>query len=434
MAVADAPSTSARVRRQYEFLPYPHRNPEDEKKRLLLTGLDDLNCVNHYCYRGQRNFSAGFRVLVAGGGTGDAVVFLAHQLRKTLSEIVYIDLSQASQAVARQRLAARGLENRVRWIHGSLLDLPQMGLGKFDYVNCSGVLHHLASPDDGLATLRSVLKDDGALGLMVYGQYGRTGVYQMQSLFRLIADKNADMGAQVAEVRSLLATLPPCNWYRRGADVFAAVESVSDSEVLDLFLHTQDRAYTVPQLYEFLAGAGLHLTGWSAESRIWYQPNIAFRDPDLLARILTLPRPEQEAACELFWGSIAKHALWATPKPDTIAQWTDPDVVPTWPRTADLFGVRKSLLETTDPNWCFNMQCQGGTKIQVRITVDDVTRRLIDLMDGYRTVESILTQLIQQFPGRSPDQIRLECADVYRLLNSHDLLVLRSRSVPFVAT
>lgn len=433
MAVADAPSTSARVRRQYEFLPYPHRDPEDEKKRLLLTGLDDLNCVNHYCYRGKRNVSAGFRALIAGGGTGDAVVFLAHQLRKTMSEIVYIDLSTASQSVARKRLAARGLENRVKWINGSLLDLPRMGLGKFDYINCSGVLHHLACPDDGLAALRSVLKDDGAMGLMVYGQYGRTGVYQMQSLFRLIGDRDADMGTQVTEVRELMATLPPPNWYKRGADLFSPVESVSDSEVLDLFRHTQDRAYTVPQLYDFLDGAGLHLTEWSSESRIWYQPTVAFRDPALMNRVLALPRREREGACELFWGSIVKHALWATPKQDTITQWTDPEVVPTWTRTGDLFGIRKSLVEATSPDWCFNMQCTGGTKIQVRINADDVTRKLIDLTDGYRTVDSIVAQVVKEFPERSPDQLRTESADVFRLLNSHDLLVLRHRSVPFVA-
>lgn len=79
------------------------------------------------------------------------------------------------------------------------------------------------------------------------------------------------------------------------------------------------------------------------------------------------------------------------------------------------------------------MQCTGGTKIQVRINVDDVTRKLINLTDGYRTVDSILTQVVQEFPERNPEQLRTESADVFRLLNSHDLLVLRHRSVPFIA-
>ena len=47
-------------------------------------------------------------------------------------------------------------------------------------------MHHLEDPDAGLRALLSVLKDGGALGIMVYGQYGRTGVYQMQETLRLI--------------------------------------------------------------------------------------------------------------------------------------------------------------------------------------------------------------------------------------------------------
>ena len=84
---------------------------------------------------------------------------LAHQLRDTDARIVYVDLSEASMAVAKSRIEARGLGRRVEWIHGSLLDVPKWGLDRFDYVNCSGVLHHLADPPAGLAALRSVLKD-----------------------------------------------------------------------------------------------------------------------------------------------------------------------------------------------------------------------------------------------------------------------------------
>ncbi|MBI1348520.1 methyltransferase [bacterium] len=429
MSVAEVPTTTARVRQQYEYLPYPHRDPADEKKRLLLTGLDDLSCLNHYCYRGKKNIAAGMRILIAGGGTGDAVVYLAHQLRHTKCDIVYIDLSTASQTVARKRLAARGLENRVRWIHGSLLDLPEMNVGQFDYINCSGVLHHLESPETGLAALRAVMKDDGALGLMVYGQYGRTGIYQMQSLFRLINDPQADMGAQVAAVRQMIANLPVCNWYKRGAELFAQPARMSDSEVLDLFLHSQDRAYTVPQLYDFLASSGLHPAAWSSESRVWYQPQIAFRDPEVLARIQKLPRREQEAACEVFWGSITKHALWATPQPEAVAQWTDPDVVPTWTRSADLFNVRSAMLKTSNPEWCYSLEYSGGTKMQLRITLDDHTRRQVELMDGFRTVESIQGELATAFASKTAEQIQAECAEVFRLLNSNDLLVLRHKSV-----
>ncbi len=41
------------VKNQYEALPYPARFPADEGKRLILTWLDDLPMVNHYCFAGR---------------------------------------------------------------------------------------------------------------------------------------------------------------------------------------------------------------------------------------------------------------------------------------------------------------------------------------------------------------------------------------------
>lgn len=176
------------VRAQYEGYPYPHRDPTDERRRLFVTSLDSIAKISHFCFRGSRDLRQSSRILVAGGGTGDAIIYLAEQLRGSDSELVYVDMSAASMAVAQQRAETRGLEN-ISWIRGSLLELADMQVGEFDYINCSGVLHHLADPSAGLEALKSVLKPDGCLGLMVYAQYGRTGIYQMQELMRLI---NAD--------------------------------------------------------------------------------------------------------------------------------------------------------------------------------------------------------------------------------------------------
>lgn len=58
------------VRRQYEALPYPPRDPADERTRLVSTWLEDLPMINHYCFGGCQGFDRGFRALVAGAGTG----------------------------------------------------------------------------------------------------------------------------------------------------------------------------------------------------------------------------------------------------------------------------------------------------------------------------------------------------------------------------
>ena len=168
------------VRDQYEAYPYPARDPRDEARRLITGSPSNLPEINHYLFTGRRDFTRPFRALVAGGGTGDATVMLAQQLADagSASEVVHFDLSTASRAVAEARIDARGLRN-VRFVTGEIEALPDLGLGAFDYVDCCGVLHHLEDPAAGLRALAAVLAEGGGIGLMVYGEYGRSGLYQI---------------------------------------------------------------------------------------------------------------------------------------------------------------------------------------------------------------------------------------------------------------
>ena len=80
------------VRGQYEVLPYPMRDSAKEREDLYICDADSLDGLNHYGFGGKRDLRKGFRVLVAGCGTGDTPVFMAEQLRGHKAEIVAIDL------------------------------------------------------------------------------------------------------------------------------------------------------------------------------------------------------------------------------------------------------------------------------------------------------------------------------------------------------
>ena len=155
------------VKQQYEQFPYPARDPADEAKRLITGSPSRVAEIDHYLFQGRRDWQAPFRALVAGGGTGDGTVMLAQQLADigaANAEVVYLDLSETARAVAEARVSARGLRN-LRFLSGSLLDLPRLNLGRFDYIDCCGVLHHLADPPAGLAALVDALSPDGGIGL-----------------------------------------------------------------------------------------------------------------------------------------------------------------------------------------------------------------------------------------------------------------------------
>ncbi len=320
-----------RVTRQYEDFPYPERNPEDEKGRLIGTWLDDLGLINHHCFRGERDFKNSFRILVAGGGTGDGTIFLAEQLRGTNARIVHLDVSQASIAIARERARIRGLSG-IEWIAESIVDLPTLQLGTFDYINCVGVLHHLESPERGLDALLSSLARDGALGLMMYGQIGRTGVYQLQALLNTLNTGLENMTDKLSNVKAVLASLPKRNWFKRGEDLHPDHHSGGDAGIVDLLLHSKDRAYTVPQLYEWLEDrCSLHIAFTDVHrGRLPYSPEriLSSASLELLERLVALPQRGRETIAELAGGDLITHSFYATRSKDSRAPYGDGTIIP----------------------------------------------------------------------------------------------------------
>ena len=139
--------------------------------------------------QGQQDFGGNFSVLIAGGGTGNSICFLAEQLRNSRARLTYLDLSKVSLETARSRLNIRRLLSdkvRVELIQNKIENIPQLNLGRFDYIESTGVLHHLPNPDIGLRVLANSLKETGGMSMMVYGTIGRTGSYQLQELARLV--------------------------------------------------------------------------------------------------------------------------------------------------------------------------------------------------------------------------------------------------------
>ena len=315
------------VQAQYEAYPYPARDPADEAKRLIAGSPSQLFEVNHYLFGGMRNFSKPFRALVAGGGTGDAAIMLAQQLADTggPGEVVYLDLSAASRRIAEARAAARGLEN-IRFLTGAIEDLAGLGLGRFDYIDCCGVLHHLAEPAAGLQALVEALDEAGGLGLMVYGAYGRTGVYPMQEMLRSLGG-DLPLDRRVALARRLLGALPPTNWFKRNP--YLGDHDEYDAGLVDLFLHARDRAYTVAQAAELAAAAGLEVVAFIEPAR--YDPASYLDDAKLLAPLDDLGMLDRAAFAEALAGNMKKHVFYvarAGTADDRIARATGPEAVP----------------------------------------------------------------------------------------------------------
>jgi SAM-dependent methyltransferase len=415
------------VKAQYEHLPYPPCDPRDEYKRLQRTWLEDLPMMNHYCYQGRETFGKGFRVLVAGGGTGDATIFLAEQLRGTDAQIVHLDLSSASIAIAKERAAIRKLAN-IRWVQESILNLPSLDLGRFDYINCSGVLHHLADPDAGLVALKSVLKPDGAIALMLYGAIGRTGVYHMQELLRL-SNQGSTEGEKIAQAREVLGALPPGNWYRRAGELYG--DNDTDAGIYDSLLHTQDRAYTVGQLFEWLAdGHGFHIAlSDIGRGRFPYLPEytLGLEASRVRAQLPRMSERARAAMSELLMGDITRHLMYLTRRPQAQAPYGDAEYVPFYfhepldPRSLEQMFAPK--------NGGLTLLHHPHLGMKAAVDAGRYSGKVLRHIDGKRTFAQIF-DLVRADVGAAQDNATLfaDFKPVYDLLNAIERILLRHAS------
>ena len=425
------PGASDDVCRQYENYPYPPRDPDDEKNRLIQTYLDTLAVLNHHCFAGRQTFRDGFRALVAGGGTGDALIHLAWQLRDTNAEIHYVDTSAASRDVARKRARARALENIV-WHSRSLLDLPRMDLPKFDYINCIGVLHHLESPEEGLAALRGVLRDGGAMGLMVYGQIGRAGVYQLQDVLRRVCGDEPDDGARIAVAREVLGALPETNWFRHSWGWFGDHREMGDSGIYDLLLHARDRAYTVPQLHDLLASAGLRLVTYTADERVRLRPEFWLPEGPALDRVLALDPVQQGAVCELLCGSIIRHGFYASASAETAARLDDLDNAPFFlpgnplvPNPLEAARTLQHIFGRAGGRTA-TLEYKG---VKALLPTSCAAAAFFRHVDGQRTVSEILHLVRAELPERrSNEDLLADIQPTWDVLTLFDMLLLRHKS------
>jgi SAM-dependent methyltransferase len=288
---------SSLVARQYEAFAYPE--PFADLTQQIANGYYQLGDPALYgpvlWPRGRPKRR--LRILVAGCGTVQAA-YPAYMGPD--DEVVGIDLSEASLAHERFLQERHGLAS-LKLFRGDLLDASSLG-GRFDVILCTGVLHHMEDPGAGLAALRDVLAPDGVMVLMLYGQTVRIGVYMLQDAFRRMGIEQTPEG--VAEVRRILSELPSRHYAQDY--IRAAAELKHDSAIVDTFLHPQDRAYTVPQLFALVEDAGLVFQNWVDNHPYWrngaWGPETA-----IAAAVDRLSPREHWAAVEMLRQSAGMH-------------------------------------------------------------------------------------------------------------------------------
>lgn len=288
------------IREFYTDHPYPPPIDNLDRARDQWQDENVHRAEFHLLWPG-KEYRADFEVLVAGCGTWQAAKFaLCHPAAR----VTAIDVSTTSLEhtdALKQKYDMTNLETRQVAIE-NVAKLDQ----QFDLIVCTGVLHHLADPDAGLRSLRSVLKPDGAMYLMLYAPHGRAGIYMIQDYCRRLGIEPSS--EEINDLNAVLKMLPqhhPLLLTLRGGR-----EPLDAYTLTDALLNPRERAYSVPEVLEFLQRNDMTLGRWYWQAA--YLPQCgSFAETPHAKRLAALPENEQYAAMELWRGLMTVHSFVA---------------------------------------------------------------------------------------------------------------------------
>jgi 2-polyprenyl-3-methyl-5-hydroxy-6-metoxy-1,4-benzoquinol methylase len=285
----------------YEFYtnhPFPPPVYDLDRAREMWQD-QNIHHAEHYLLWPHKEYRADVDVLIAGCGTSQAAKYaLCHPSARVTAIDVSKTCLQYTFALTKKyelddlKMRQLAIEN--------VAELNQ----QFDLIICTGVLHHLADPDVGLRALRSVLKPDGAMYLMVYAPYGRAGVYMLQEYCRRLGIGTSEQ--ELNDLISVLKGLP--DFHPLLAAQSGSREFPNGAALADAVLNPRDVSYSVPQLFDYIERNDLRLTRfyWQAA----YSPQCGWiaRTPhaELLAK---LPEREQYIEMELLRGMMSNHSI-----------------------------------------------------------------------------------------------------------------------------
>jgi SAM-dependent methyltransferase len=184
-------------------------------------------------------------ILVAGCGTGREAMMIARSAPD--ATVTAIELSETSLAVARTRSAGQA---NLRFLRHDLHAVAELGQ-QFDYIVCSGVLHHLPDPEAGWAALVAVLAPGGTIQVALYSRIARLPVAAARMrLGELMHEPVSDDVIRDARRRLIAAPVPSVTDSR---DFF------STAGVHDLLFHVHEDCFDVPRIARATDTLGLKL-------------------------------------------------------------------------------------------------------------------------------------------------------------------------------
>ena len=252
----DKRSISNTVKSFYNKYPFPGF---DINKYISRDDL--LKQATEYAKMIYMNIPYGKKIIDIGCGTGQFTCLLSLKA----SYVVGVDFSEASIKRANELKQRLGLKN-IEFLVGNIenLNIPQ---GKFNYVFCNGVLHHLKDQYKGFLNICRFLDEGSYIIMGSYNKYGRI-VFNMRKMLSKIISKNRNR-PKIEEIKSKGIT--------GGVDA-----EKKSSWFLDQYFHPYEKTFTVSEIIN-----------WFNKNNISYISSMPSIESIDSSRLFTRPFVEQ---------------------------------------------------------------------------------------------------------------------------------------------
>jgi SAM-dependent methyltransferase len=355
----DSQTVSTAVAKLYDTYPFPP-DPLSDDPPPGYNWRWNWNTAYSFC-TGQKPDRQNIRILDAGCGSGVSTEYLVHL--NPQAEVVGIDLSAGTLAVAKERCDRTHVSDRVQFHQLSLFDADQLE-GEFDLINCVGVLHHTADPIRGIQALAKKLAPGGIFHIFVYGELGRWEIQLMQKAIALLqGDRRGDFTDGVQVGRQVFAALPDNNRIKKREQDRWSLENHRDECFADMYVHPQEIDYSIPTLKELIQASGLDFLGFS-NPKVWQLDRLVGSNPELMSRASHLDEWERYRLLELLDpDSITHYEFFLGRSPLPHSNWSQDDdllsAIPTlnpcingWPSNC-LFNADYQVIKLSETGMAF---------------------------------------------------------------------------------
>lgn len=360
------------------YTEHPYPPPVENLDRARDEWQDEnRHRAEYHLFWPNRKYRADLDILIAGCGTWQAAKYA---LCRPSARVCGLDVSTTSLKHTER------LKRKYKLANLEVEQMPVESVAaldrRFDLIVCTGVLHHLADPDEGLRSLRSALKPGGAIYLMVYAPYGRAGVYLLQEYGRKlgIGTSSQEINDLVAVIEALPQQHPLVTLLRGSCDALNA------DALADALLNPRDRSYSVPQLFDFIERNGFRFGRWYWQAPYLPQCGSLATTPHA-KRLAQLPAREQYAAMELWRGAMTCHSLIAY-RDDVNEFSLDNDG---WPNYVPLRLPTTMCVQERLPRGAAGVLLNRSHPFHdLILLLDAKEKRIFDRIDGRRSIAEIV--------------------------------------------